>query len=99
MFETSKLRKLKYWDKIFKQLKDREIQIRSGIEESFYRSIILYIEDIGEFEKKGMMKKRSLSKNTWYDWLMNYTPKPIKNGVKDRSIFFSKQTQPNINVK
>ena len=52
MFETSKLRKLKYWDKIFKQLKDREIQIRRGIAEPFYTSIILYMEDIVEFEKK-----------------------------------------------
>lgn len=75
------------WDKIFKQLKDRKTQIRIGIEEPFYRSIVLYVEDIGKFEKKGIMKKRSFPKNTWYDMLMSYTPKPIKNGVKDRSIF------------
>ena len=35
-----------------------------------------------------MMKKRSFPKNTWYDWLMNYTPKPIKNGVKDKYFLF-----------
>ena len=40
-----------------------------------------------------MMKKRSFPKNTWYDWLMNYVPKPIKNGVKDKSIFEANSTK------
>ena len=26
-----------------------------------------------------MMKKRTLIKNTWYDWLVGYIPEPIKN--------------------
>ena len=29
------------------------------------------------FEQKELKKKRSI-KNTWYDWLINYTPNPIK---------------------
>ena len=53
------------------------------------------IQKIDKFEKKkkGMMKKRSFPKNTWYDWLMNYVPKPIKNGVKDKSIFEANSTK------
>ena len=37
-----------------------------------------------EFEKKEMKKSRSLVKNRlneWYDWLVDYVPKPIKNAV------------------
>ena len=42
------------------------------------------------------MKKRSLAKNTcfdWYDWLINYIPQPIKivGGVKDNSMIFLKK--------
>ena len=51
------MHKLKYWDKILKQLKDRKIQIRRGIEEPFYRLIVLYVEDIGKFEKKEWWQK------------------------------------------
>ena len=37
-----------------------------------------------EFEKKEMKKSRSLVKNRlneWYDWLVDYVPKPIKSAV------------------
>ena len=34
---------------------------------------------MGKFEDKEMMKKRSFAKNTWYDWLINYVSKPLKN--------------------
>ena len=27
-----------------------------------------------------MMKKRLYVKNTWYDWLINYIPKCVKDG-------------------
>ena len=33
-----------------------------------------------KFEKEEMVKKRPHVKNTWYNWLFNYTPKPILNG-------------------
>ena len=33
-----------------------------------------------KFEKGEMMKKRLYVKNTWYDWLINYTPKCVKDG-------------------
>ena len=32
-----------------------------------------------KFEKEKMMKKRLHVKNTWYDWLNNYVPQPVKN--------------------
>ena len=40
--------------------------------------------EMDEFEKKEMKKSRSLVKNRlneWYDWLVDYVPKPIKNAV------------------
>ena len=33
-----------------------------------------------KFEPKETMKKRPLAKSPWYDWLINYILKPIKNG-------------------
>ena len=35
-----------------------------------------------KFEQKEMKKIR-LIKNTWYDWLVNYVPEPIKKSVGD----------------
>ena len=32
------------------------------------------------FEQKEMKKKRPI-KNTWYDWLINYVPNPIRKTV------------------
>ena len=34
-----------------------------------------------KFEEKELTKKRTCAKNTrydWYDWLLNYIPKPVK---------------------
>ena len=39
-----------------------------------------------------MMTKRLFPKNTWQDCLMKYTPKPIKNGAKDK-YFYNKRSQ------
>ena len=41
-------------------------------------------QEIDEFEKEEMKKSRSVVKNKlnkWYDWLVDYAPKPIKNPV------------------
>ena len=38
------------------------------------------IYDTGKFEQKEIMKKRPLAKNTGCDWLINYIPKPLRNG-------------------
>ena len=38
------------------------------------------------FERKEMEKERPI-KNTWYDWLINYVPRPIRKtigGFKDK---------------
>ena len=44
------------------------------------------------------MKKRLFLKNTWYNSLLNYIPKPIKTvgGVKDKNMVFIRQTQQKI---
>ena len=35
------------------------------------------LDDMNKFEQKEMKKIRSI-KNTWYNWLINYIPEPIK---------------------
>ena len=37
------------------------------------------IHDMGRFEEKEMMKKRPNVKNPWYNFLIDYILKPIKN--------------------
>ena len=36
------------------------------------------IDDLDKLEQKEMMKERPLTKNTWYNWLINYISEPIK---------------------
>ena len=33
---------------------------------------------MNKFEGKEIMKERKFARNTLYDWLINYIPKPIK---------------------
>ena len=58
-------------------MKDREIKIQRGIEELFFEPIIVSIDDMDRFEKKEMKNIRP-NKNTWYDWLINDIPEPIR---------------------
>ena len=53
------------------ELKDRELKIKREIEELFFKSIIVSIDDMDRFEKWEMKKIRRV-KNTWYYWLINY---------------------------
>ena len=46
--------------------------------------IISSPQEMDEFEKEEMKKSRPVVKNRlneWYDWLIDYVPKPIKNAV------------------
>ena len=48
-----------------------------------FKSINISINDMDKFgeKKKELTKKRTFTKNTWYDWhdwLINYIPEPIK---------------------
>ena len=46
-------------------------------------------QEMDEFEEEEMKKGRSVVKNKlndWYDWLVDYVPKPIKNTVS--KVFF-----------
>ena len=41
---------------------------------------------MNKFEKEELSKKRTFTKNTWYDWsdwLINYIPEPIKKNVDE----------------
>ena len=40
----------------------------------------MFIDDMDKFEEKEIKKSRSI-KNTWYDWLINYIPDPIRKGI------------------
>ena len=58
--------------------------------------IILSIDDMDKFEQKEMKKIR-LIKNTWYDWLVNYIPEPIRKsvvGFKDKIVSLFKTNTP-----
>ena len=58
------------------------------------------IEDMDIFEEEEMKKIRPI-KNTWYDWLINYIPKPIRKSVsvlKDKFIRLFKTNTPKQNV-
>ena len=50
-----------------RELKDKEVEIVS-------------IEDMDKSEEKDMKKIRPI-KNTWYNWLINYVPEPIRTSV------------------
>ena len=46
--------------------------------------IISSTQEMDEFEKEEMKKSRPVVKNRlneWYDWLVDYVPKPIKNAL------------------
>ena len=38
------------------------------------------MNDTDKFDQKHMKKIKSI-KNTWYDWLINYIPEPIRKSV------------------
>ena len=55
----------------------------------YFKPIFVSIDNMDKFEEKEVMKERIFTKNTWYDWLINYIPEPIKKtmgGLKDQTI-------------
>ena len=47
--------------------------------------IICNSQEMNEFEKEEMKKSRAVVKNRlneWYDWLVDYVPKPITNVIR-----------------
>ena len=57
-----------------KQLKNSALEL-----ENDFKSINISINDMDKFEKKELTKKRTFTKNTWwdwYDWLINYVAEP-----------------------
>ena len=57
------------------EVKDRKI--KREIEELFLKLIILSIYDMDSFERKETNKIRPVN-NTWFDWLINNIPEPIR---------------------
>ena len=58
------------------------------------------IDDIEKFEQKEMKKTRPI-KNTWYGWLSNYIPQPLRKilgGFKYKIIILFKTNIPNETV-
>ena len=54
------------------------------------------IDDMDKFEQKERKKIRPI-KNTWYDWLINYIPEPIRKSLgsfKDKIVSLSKINTP-----
>ena len=77
-----------------KELKGRKVKIKREMEELFFKPIIVSTDDMDKFEQKEMKKKRPI-KNTWYDWLINYVPNPIRKTVgvlKTKLQVFLRQT-------
>ena len=71
------------------ELKDSEVKITRETEELVFKPIMVSIDDMNKFEQKEMKKIRRI-KNTWYDWLINYIPEPIRKsvgGFKDKIVF------------
>ena len=63
-----------------RELKDREVEIKKDMKELFFKPITLSIDDMSNFEEKELKKIRPI-KNSWYDWLINYIPEPIRKGA------------------
>ena len=83
-------------EKDFIELKVGEVKIKRQIE-LFFKPIIVSIDDMDKFELKEMKKIRPV-KNTWYDWLINYIPEPIRKSVgdfKDKIVSHFKTNTPN----
>ena len=79
-----------------KELKDREEKIKREIGELFFKPIIVSIDDMDNSEQKEMKKIRPI-KNTWYDWLINSIPEPIRKsvgGFKDKIVSLFKTNTP-----
>ena len=55
------------------------------------------IDDIDKFEQKEMKKIKPI-KNSWYNWLFNYIPEPVRtsvDGFKDKVISLLRQIDLN----
>ena len=68
----------------------REKYLKNMLTNEFFKPIIVSKEIMGRFEKIEMKGIRPV-KNTWYDWLINYIPEPIKkivDGFKGKSVSF-----------
>ena len=78
------------------ELKDREGKIKIEIEQLFLKPNIVTIDDMEKFEEEEV-NKISPIKNSWYDWLINYIPEPIRKslgGFKDKVISLFKTNTP-----
>ena len=47
----------------------------------YFSLFIVSIDDMDKFKEKEITKKRTFTKNTWYNWLINYISKHIKKNL------------------
>ena len=77
-------------------LNDKEVKIKWDIEQLFFKWIIVSTDYMNKFEEEKMKKKRTI-KDTWYDWLINFIPEPIRkseSGFKDKVVSLFKINAP-----
>ena len=53
---------------------------QKGNRRTIFKLTIVSIDDMDRFLKKEMKKIRPV-KNTWYDWLIDFIPDPIRKSV------------------
>ena len=73
-----------------RELKEREEKNKRGIEELFYKPIIVSKDDMDKFEEQEMKKIRPIKKKL-YDWLIKQSvigkkTKIIRDKLKDKII-------------
>ena len=66
-----------FWKLKDREIKDRDVKIKREMEELFFKPNNVSIDGMAKFEQKEMKKKGPIKK-TWYDWLINYIPGPVK---------------------
>ena len=62
----------------------------------FSKPVMVSVDNMDKFEQKAMKKIRPI-KNTWYDWLINYIPDPIRtseDGFKYKTLSLFKTNTP-----
>ena len=80
------------------ELKDREVKTKWEIEELFFKSIIVFVDEMDRIKKKRNEEiKTNEEINTWCDWLTNYILKSIRksvDGFKNKLLSLFKTNTP-----
>ena len=58
---------------------DREAKNGREVKDLLFKSIMVSIDEMDKFEQKN--EENKAIKNTWYNWLIDYIPQPIRKTV------------------